>query len=31
MGNIETRDDVAVMLLDWIRPLKIHYSVGRRG
>lgn len=25
---IRTREDVALLLLDWVRPLKAHYSVG---
>lgn len=28
MRDIKTRNDVALLLLDWIRPLKEHYSAG---
>ena len=29
MRDIKTRTDTALLLLDWIRPLKEHYSKGR--
>ena len=29
MRDIKTRTDTALLLLDWIRPLKEHYSEGR--
>lgn len=28
MRELKTRNDVALLLLDWIRPLKAHYSAG---
>lgn len=28
MRELRTREDVALLLLDWIRPLKAHYSAG---
>ena len=28
MKELKTRNDVALLLLDWIRPLKTHYSEG---
>lgn len=28
MRELRTRDDMAMLLLDWIRPLKEHYSRG---
>lgn len=28
MREIKTRDDAALLLLDWIRPLRAHYSKG---
>lgn len=28
MRKLRTREDVALLLLDWLRPLKAHYSAG---